>query len=497
VSAGRTATAASVGGPARLATERRRAASGQAQILLARCVFVIGGMVVSVVLARGLGPAQLGAYGVLMTLLTWIEMTIGGGMPGATTKVLADNPDDAAAVEQTSRLLCLAMGLSLFVIGWLAAPALAALLQMPDGAWLFRLTFADAPLMAAFYAAQGMLFGRRRFALYAAALILMMLVKLGGVLLLLAIGLGLAGAMIAHLASTAATLVFVLVRMPPCRAAPRLGLARAMLQVALALVSYGFALQVLTNLNLWQLKSLTPAESIAAGLFVAALNIARVLTVIPSAISGVVFTSVSHAMAARDDPAAARHVQDGLRYTLLLAAPAVALLVADAAPIIHLLFGAPYDPATPVLRALVVVFALIALFDVLCQARMAAGRGGRVPGLVMVMALVAMGAGWLLIPAAEATGAALAQLLPLLLGALLAALLAVRRFGRILALWPALRILAMAVATGILATLLPGEGLWVLPELALCGLAYLAGLALLGELRREDLAAFGIGRRAA
>jgi O-antigen/teichoic acid export membrane protein len=489
-----TAGGIAAGAPGGLAAERRRAASGKAQLLVARLVFLAGGMLVAIVLARSLGPAQFGAYGVLMTLLTWVEMTIGGGMPGATTKVLALNPGAEAAVEQTSRLLCVGMGLLFFAIGWVLAPALADLFQMPDGAWLFRLAFADVPVMAAFFAAQGMLFGSRRFGLYAVALVLMMLVKLIAVLVLLRLGFGLSGAMLAHLAATVAALVFVLARMTPSRAAPRRDLARAMLHVALALVTYSFAFQVLTNLNLWQLKGLTPADSAAAGLFVAALNVARVLTVIPSAISSVVFASVSHAVAAGDEAAANRHVRDAVRLALLLAAPAVALLVAEAGPIIDLLFADAYAGAAPVLQLLAVVFALIALLDIVCQARMASGGGSGAPPLVGALALAAFAAGWLLIPIGEAVGAALAQLLPLLVGVVLAVLMAIRRFGPVLAPAPALRILAMAALTGGLALLLPGQGIWLLGELALCGLFYLAGLALLGELRPADLAAFGIGR---
>jgi O-antigen/teichoic acid export membrane protein len=480
-----------------IAAERRLATGGKAKLLLARFAFLGLGMVVSIVLARQLGPAAFGTYGVLMTLLTWLEMTIGGGMPGATNKVLADNPEAAGAVEQTSRLICLVLGLLLFAAGWVAAPSLAELFNVPDSEWLFRLAFADAPLMAAFYAAQGMLFGTRRFGLYAAALTLMSLAKLAMVLILVGMGFGLVGAMLAHLAASALALLFVLVRMPPSRAVPSLALARAILRVALGLATYGVALQLLTNLNLWQLKALTPEDSAAAGLFVAALNVARVLTVVPSAVSPVVFSTVTHAAAAADAAAARRHVEDGMRFALLLAAPAVALLLADAAPIIELLFGEVYAEAAPVLQLLAVVFGTIALLDVLCQAKMAYASSAGAPMLVAVLALAAFVAGWHLIPEGEAAGAALAQLLPLVVGIVLAALLAARRFGRVLPPLPAARILGMATVTWGLALVLPGEGIWLLAELALCGLVYLGGLALVRELRPEDLAAFGLARRPA
>lgn len=480
-----------------LALARRRAASGKVQILVAQLAFLGIGMVIAIVLARALGPAQLGAYGVVITFLTWLEMTIGGGMPGATAKVLAQHPAAAGAVEQTARLLCVGMALLLFAAGWVAAPWLATWLHLPDGAWLLRLAFADLPLMAAFFAAQGMLLGSRRFGLYSAGLALMSVAKLAAVLVLLALGYGVGGALAAHVAGTAAGLAFVLVRVPPTRAAPSRRLARAILRVAPVLVAYGVGIQLLTNLNLWQLKVVSPPDSVAAGLLVAALNVARVLTVIPAAVSDVVFATVSHAVAAGEPADASRHVRDAIRFALLLAAPATALLIADAAAIVDLLYAEAYAGSAVLVQLLALVFALLAILDVLARAKMAHAATGPMPALVGALTIAALIAGWLLIPRAGAVGAVLAQLLPLLLGVLLVGLLAARRFGAFLEAAASLRILGMAALVGLVAHLIPASGLLLLPQLLLCGLLYLGGLGLLGELRADDLAAFGLRRKGA
>ena len=44
------------------------------QLLLARGCFSISSILSAVILARGLGPIEYGVYGVIISVLTWIEL---------------------------------------------------------------------------------------------------------------------------------------------------------------------------------------------------------------------------------------------------------------------------------------------------------------------------------------------------------------------------------------------------------------------------------------
>ena len=57
------------------------AARGTMQLLVGRGLFMVSGYLITVILARGLGPAAYGVYGVVMSLLLWIEVVGDLGNP--------------------------------------------------------------------------------------------------------------------------------------------------------------------------------------------------------------------------------------------------------------------------------------------------------------------------------------------------------------------------------------------------------------------------------
>src|SRR5688572_5611409 len=99
----------------------RKVARPVVQLLMARTAFLASGMVVSIILARGLGPVEFGIYGVIISVLTWTQLLLNDGVPGATAKLLAQRPERAGSIEQTARAVLIVGGLALFAAGWFAA----------------------------------------------------------------------------------------------------------------------------------------------------------------------------------------------------------------------------------------------------------------------------------------------------------------------------------------------------------------------------------------
>ena len=177
----------------------------------------------------------------------------------------------AASIEQTARAVLISGGLALFAGGWFAAPALARLLGIPSAADVLRVALLDLPLMAAYFAWQGALYGRARFGTLALSLVVHTLLKLVGIVLLAFLGLSVTGAILAQVAASAAVLGYLFAVVPPSRAMPAFELARPMLMMALPLSLYAMALQIHVNLGLWLLSAAGTAGD-ALGFFVAALQ---------------------------------------------------------------------------------------------------------------------------------------------------------------------------------------------------------------------------------
>ena len=75
---------------------------GTVQMLVARVFLLVSGFGVSIILARALGPAEFGVYGVVMSFLVWFERIIGGGVPRGTTTLLSRDPEQRAVIEQST-----------------------------------------------------------------------------------------------------------------------------------------------------------------------------------------------------------------------------------------------------------------------------------------------------------------------------------------------------------------------------------------------------------
>jgi O-antigen/teichoic acid export membrane protein len=125
-------------------TQRR----GTTQLLASRLCYFVFGYVIAVILARKLGAAEYGIYGVVMSQLLWLEMASNAGIQGATAKLIADGRHDMATVERSARAFLVAAAIVLLAVCWFVAPLLAQLMQMPGRAILFRLAVIDLPFAA-------------------------------------------------------------------------------------------------------------------------------------------------------------------------------------------------------------------------------------------------------------------------------------------------------------------------------------------------------------
>ena len=458
----------------------REIARGAVQLLMARTVFLASGLLVSVILARGLGPAEFGIYGVVISVLTWTQLLLNGGVPGATAKLFAEQPERAAAIEQRARAVLISGGLALFAEGWLAAAW--------DSIGSAR-TRGSAPGPGpdgAYFAGQGALYGHARFGILALSLLFHTLLKLVGVVLLAFVGLSVTGAILAQVAASSGVLGFLFSVVPPPRTLPAFEFARPMLMMALPLSLYAMVLQIQINLGLWLLSTAGTAGD-ARGFFVAALNVNRTLSVVQAVLSGVVFASMSRALAQREEATARR----------LLIAPAAALLSVDADRVVTLLFGPGYAPAGDISRWQLLAFTLLPLLDLCFMALAAAGRPAYPAWFLVALITPAAVLCLVLVNSHGGGGAATAQAIVVAIATALAALATWRRLRTLVAPLTLLRVGCATALTALISAQISAVGPWLVAKLAALLAVWLVMLVLLREFTLANLKPFAIWHRGA
>ncbi len=473
------------------------AARGTIQQLIARGCFMASGFIVTVILTRGLGPADYGLYGLIMSVLLWLETGATAGVPGALSRLLPQyEKTQGAEFENTAFALLAAVSLGIFALGWVAAPLLVALFELPAGATtLFRIAFLDIPLYAQYIGYQGMLNGYRRYGTVSLCIIAYSLTKLAGILILWRVfDLTAAGALIVNVAATVGGLVYLVCAVPLRRVWPNRKLLKPILQAALPLGLILANRQVLLNLDIWSLKALGGAAAVV-GLYIAAGQLPKMLLMVPNTIGNVLFSSLARALTNRDGPLVRTYIQATTRFVLMAMAPCCVILAQHAEQVMSLVFSGSFVAGAPFLRWQLLAALIQALFAIALEVLGAAGH--YTLSIVLLLALVpfALVLNNVMIPQFGAIGAAGALVLTNLAGAAIAVTFVHRRYGALIRPLSAARI---AMATAVVYLL----GRWIEshdPVLMLLEFAALSGiyvlvLALLRELEWRDLRGFAVWR---
>jgi len=360
---------------------------------------------------------------------------------------------------------------------------------------LFRVAFLDLPLNGLYVAYQGTLNGTRRFGMLSVGFVAYSLTKLVGTFVLLAIGLSVSGALIVNVIATIGGIAYFASRLPPWNWAADRALVAQMLRIGIVMGSYVMGLQILLSVDLWMLQSLSTSGKEVIGLYVAALNVAKLPLIVPTVLSGLLFASMSWARARGDRALAQRYLQAATRFVLVLLLPSCALAALHADAIMALLYSGVYQAGGIFLSIQVVAFCLVALLDAHLHALMAYEKRRRAACIIASLIPVAVLLNFVLIPRWGAVGAAMSLTLTLVACTAVAMMATAREFGTLVRPLTLVRVVGATGFTLLVGLQTAALHLPVVIELCILMGIYVAVLGLVRELGPQDLHPFAFWRR--
>jgi exosortase len=454
---------------------------------------LVAGLLMSVVLARGLGPARLGDYSYLLWLLRTMTALATLGYALATVRYTAD------ALGQGRSGLAAAF-VRLFVRRQLLATAVVVVVLIPVVLAVAPDRF-RAPLLVMLlglfpitvegiytHAAHG---AQRYDATTQVSAVKMTLhlvgaavvVMLGGDLLALVLA-GMAGTAVAAALQRRQALRLYAAEAEPVPAALRQDV-RAYL-VPLSIVAVLDSL-VWDRSEIFFLGIYAPAEQIAY--YSLAFGLATKAMLAPQVVVGALLPAMA-ALHGRGEGEEFRRVyREAIRAVALVGAPLVVVGAALAPGVIRLLYGAPYLPVAALLAPMLLVSLIGVMRQVAWAALRASGDRRWALRATGVAAVVNVGAAMVLIPAWGMWGAVLANAGAQLIASALA-FIGVAALQRCAIPGRDLARVAVAAAAGLAVTWIaagPGAGPLDLAAAGAAGaLAFLAVAAVLGVLRRSE-----------
>ncbi len=364
---------------------RRRLAFNTAMGALGNLVTLALGLLVLGAARKGLGEAGLGVWALAMGLLALAPLAdfgLGAALGMDIARKAACGDDDAMR-EGVNAYLVIALPLAALVVlvGMLAAPALVALLQVPqalhaDAVQLFRLVFAQLGWQLAIGAIGGVLVGHQLLGLFRGWQIVWQIVRFGGAWLLLQRGAMVAAGtwMLAGAIGFGLSCLWLWHRHLAFRhrfGLPSRSAIAALWRLALTLQAQRIAGALVGQADKFVLAALLGA--IAAGWYEIGARLSGLISYVPTILFSAAAPYLAALSGAGRNEDMTRFLLVSARLVQLAALPVAVLVAAHPEPWLRLWLGEVQAPHVLAVRVLAVMYLVLALVQPLAQTLLGAG----------------------------------------------------------------------------------------------------------------------------
>ena len=172
---------------------------GTLYLMIANGVLFLVGYIIHFGLGRYLGPADYGTFGVIVSLMTMINVLVATGFPQSASKHVAEHNADIGGIIRAGNRIQLVLCILLFGLYFGLAGVIANLLNDVSLTPYIRISAAAIPAYAIYHIyGSGYLNGLRQFSKQAVASIGSSTAKVALVFTLVLLGLGIKGAIIGY-----------------------------------------------------------------------------------------------------------------------------------------------------------------------------------------------------------------------------------------------------------------------------------------------------------
>lgn len=463
---------------------------GTLYLMVASGVFLVSGYVIHVGLGRYLGPESYGVFGVVLGLMMIADLLLTSGWPRGASKYIAeDNTRLGSIVRAGTRIqvlislivFSLHFGLAGFIADQLGDPALASYIRV-------------SAFVIPFYALRaiyndGYLNGLRQFDKQTKVRIWSATVRVAAVFALVAIGLGVKGAILGYLIAALFGFVLAFRYLGHVQQSSINFPYSKLVKFGLPATLFAAMLLLIMNVDLFAVRAIVPGMA-SAGYYTSAATIAKLPYSIVSAFAFTLLPFISSATSAANTELAASYIRQSMRYMLMLLIPTAAVISATSADLLTLVYSSRYLEAARPLSILVFGLVFLSVFFVLANVIMGSGKPMMTLGMVLPLVGSDIGFNILLVPKYGLSGAAWATTMTGFLAMCIAAVYVLWRFRALVNAKSLTKMCLASLVIYVVAQQVSLSPLW-LPLIYIGLFALYVGLVwLMGELGREDLETF-------
>lgn len=466
---------------------------GTFYLIVAKFIFFVTGYLIYFVLGKFLlSPAEFGIYGVVIAVISIIDMVLISLMEQPVSKFISEQPNLSEIIKRKAMKFQFFASIVAFFAFLAVAPFVAALLNDASLTPYLQLAAFFILFLPIFSIFGGYLNGLKEFVKQAKLNIFYVVVKMFLVLsltcILIPYGLALYGAIFGFLISAivgvAAGFYYVRFKKPTGSFN-----FHKLVDFSVPIVVFTILTNFLINIDLFAVKALTPALSsdALAGYYIAALTIARAPIMIILATSLVLFPLVSSTTSQQNLRKTRFYIENAVRYSLLVILPVAFLVSATSEQLIPLLFTLEYLPAATALSVLILGLLFYSLFIIFATAISGSNRPWISVLLAFGMVIVSLALNLFLVPNYLTLGAAVATTTAMFLGFLVSGIYVLWKFKTILNIKSFIRILFASIVIYVIALKIQISGIYLIAGYLILLALYVLVLYFMREFKKQDL----------
>jgi len=464
---------------------------GTIYLMLAGIATIVSNYLVSIGVARLLGPELYGVYGVLMSLYLINRAFLNTGLPKAVSRFISGSEKNIGEIFRFSFKLQFVIAIVFALVYILFSSVIASTLN--DSSLKYYIMFLGItiiPLSLLAMNLSGFINGLRLFKIQAKLKILLPTLKIFFVFSFLLLGYKLWGALIGYFISVLLTLLlsqYFLKRYANkvTLKTTKSGFYKKVLifSAPLTVAAFGFAL--LRHINILFIKSLLQ-DNLAAGLYNSAFILSNAPFMVFSALPFTLLPSVSKSVSDGNIILTKKYISNSLRGLLLLLLPITLIISATSKNLITLFFTDSYSLAAPILQVLIFSSGILVIFKTLNSIITGIGKPKLEMVAVIVMFLFLSILNIFLIPSLGILGAAYSSLITSLIALGISASYVFYRFRILIKISSLIRITICSLIIFFIALLTNFSGIYLIFHYAFLFLIYFILLYLFGEIKSAD-----------
>ena len=359
-------------------------AKGSIYLITSYVLFYLSGYLIHFVLARHVSPGTYGTIGVILSILTLLQILLMQGIPTAAAKYLAEGAD-GKEIRNKSLLLQFVYTLLICLFVYLLSTVIADLLR--DETFIPYLKFLP---MVIFMRSMNQLFnsffgGYREFRRQAMHLAIDSFPRAFFVFVFIYLGYGIYGILGGYAAASLTGLIYAVILFKPKSSDRSVSYAQ-IIDFSYPVILYAIFFQLLTSLDLFFIKRLSGYGELV-GFYTSARVLCTTLTIVSAALSLTLLPSISHSYSAKDVERTNAYIQTSIRYLFMFFVPIAVIFSVHANGLLSLFFTPEYAKAGDALSLLVWGWFFLQTFYVISAMINASGRS-KIPAAIAAVSIL-------------------------------------------------------------------------------------------------------------